>query len=123
MVDARVPIIDGDEITDRQMRDVWTWPDEAHFLLIAAGHLGTSVAALGWTEDYAVDWSYITHLRNAWEHRDDRGWYLRDYSMPHGSAVWSGGSPGFIDQLRVDDLVKVGAAIIERVDTALPPNA
>jgi hypothetical protein len=65
------------------------WRDEAHFLVIALGHLGEALDAAGIRDlGLQLDWLYIRHLRNAWEHDDDRGLYERDYGARHGKARW-----------------------------------
>lgn len=65
------------------------WRDEAHFLLIALGHLGEALDAAEIRDlGLHLDWQYIRHLRNAWEHDDDRGLYESDYGARHGRARW-----------------------------------
>lgn len=115
MVEARRPIDAGDA-TDEALAEAWRWLDDAHFLLIAAGQLHKRLEALGWTTSYTrVDWQYLIHLRNAWEHDDDRGWYRREYRWPHGTGVWGAGQPGFLDDLNVSELLKVTAHVRDRV--------
>ena len=87
VIEARSVLDDATDL-DHIPEDVWRWRDDGHFTLVAADHLGDALVAAGLADQFReVDWTYVNHVRNAWEHDDDRGLYRRDYGWPHGSAV------------------------------------
>lgn len=110
LVDARAAVDDGSLTAE----DWWAWRNDAHFMLNAADHLGDALRDAHLQDRYSeIDWVYVNHLRNAWEHDDDRQLYRDAYGAPHGSSVWSPGQPGYIDELNVATLRRVARHFLD----------
>jgi hypothetical protein len=93
---------------------------ERHFLAVALPQLCRALDEAGLDELLALlPVDEIRKLRNAYEHHDDRGWYIDENLSGHGSTLAGSGRYGFIGTLHVDPVIESVRGISDRSDDLL----